>query len=203
MKRTLPIALGAVLVVASAGIGLAVSHSDDGDFHHRSPLQAMDKNGDGVVDQQEWSAHFTELDRNGNGKLEADELPGPTRMMMMHGDMPPEAVAFFLGHLADTNDDHQVTAAEWSAFITSHDTNRDGALSMDEVHGERTERGDDHYKHFDGNMPPFAQQWDTDHDGKLSAVELDALFKAADKNGDGVLDREDHPFHGDEQQRRR
>lgn len=210
MKRTLPFALAAGLVVASAGIGFAISHGDssDSDFHHRSPLAAMDRNGDGVVDQQEWNAHFTELDKNGDGKLEADELPGPPHMMM-RGDMPPEAVAFFLGHLADTNGDHKVTAAEWQAFIAATDTDRDGALSVAELGAahetELAKRGgDEHMKHsMTGELPPFAAQWDTDHDGKLSAAELDGLFKAADRNGDGVLDREDHPFHGDDQQRRR
>src|SRR4051812_33605607 len=124
MKRTLPLTLAAGLVVASAGIGFAISHGDaTDDFHHRSPIAAMDRNDDGVVDQQEWNAHFTELDKNGDGKLEADELPGPSKMMMMHGDMPPEALAFFLGHIADTNGDHKVTADEWQAFVTTHDTN--------------------------------------------------------------------------------
>jgi len=209
MKRTFPFALVAGLAVATAGIGLAVSQAHAGDAtaatasHHHSMFDMLDTNHDGVIDQQEWDAHFAALDKNGDGKLTRDEVAAA--MGHFGGGMPPEAVAFFIGRMADANHDGKVTQAEWQAFIAKVDTNGDGFVTVDEI--KALHAAHDHgdvQRHADmGNaLPPFLAHWDTDGDGRLSTAELMALFKAADKNGDGVLDQNDHPdFHGHFQHR--
>jgi Ca2+-binding EF-hand superfamily protein len=196
MKRTLPLALAAA--VAVAGAGLALAH-DDGQAttaatdHHSSFLSMLDTNGDGVVDAQEWAAHFDQLDTNHDGKLTADELAAAEHFHGHMGNMPPEALAYFLARQADANHDGKVTLDEWHAFLQAKDTDHDGALSPAELRPDHG-FGAEHVKTMT-TLPPFAAHWDTNGDGKLSFDELDALFHAADKNGDGVLDRNDHPEH--------
>jgi Ca2+-binding EF-hand superfamily protein len=181
-------ALAALLAIAVAGVGLAVAHAESrgyarhafghGELHGGpSPLMlGADSNGDKAVDAAEWSALFAKLDADHDGKIVETELPG------FHAP-PPEALAFMIAHEADADDDGTVTAAEWQARVAALDTDKDGALSTSELS----------FRHHLGDsakgLPPFAAQWDTNHDGLLQAGELDALFAAADEDHDGALTR--------------
>jgi len=188
----LPIA-AALLVVAAVGAAFAVARAESSRgfgarmfMKHEGPLEKADANDDGSVDQAEWSALFTKLDADGNGKLEAAELPG------RHGFPPPEALAFMLAHHADADDDGKVTTAEWQAHIAKLDTDKDGALAASELQfRHRSEEPGD-------GLPPFVTQWDSNGDGRLDTAELDALFAAVDEDKDGVLTfpHERHRFHG-------
>ena len=152
---------------------------------HESKMAEADTNGDGAIDAAEWNAMFAKIDANNDGKLEREE------MMRFHGGPPPEAFAMMIAHHADANDDGKVTAAEWKAHVAEMDKNGDGTLSADEMMFRRRmpEGATEPEK---AELPPFVTQWDTNGDGSLEASELDALFAAADKDGDGVLTCE-HP----------
>jgi Ca2+-binding EF-hand superfamily protein len=182
-----------LLALGATGIALAVAQGDAGtDRRHMSygyrmhgggpaPLvEQADTNRDGNIDANEWSALFTKLDADKDGKIEASELP------TFHAP-PPEMLAFVIAHDADSDNDGKITEAEWQARVAALDKDKDGALSVDELsfkhpmHSWGDEKAD--------GMPPFIATWDTNQDNKLEASELDALFAAADTDGDGVLTR--------------
>ncbi len=172
-----------LLGLAAAAVALTVAHAEPRFGHERMgfkgepPILAADTNGDGAIDASEWNALFAKLDANGNGKIEASEMP-------FHRGAwpPPEALAYFFARDADTDGDGKITREEWDARVAALDTDKDGALSPSELSfRHRSESGD--------TLPPFAAHWDTNSDGKLEASELDALFTAADRDGDGVLTR--------------
>ena len=158
------------------GAPLRSGHGPEGTFmRHSSKVAEADGNGDGAVDAAEWNALFAKLDADSNGKLEDEELA------RHHGAPPPEALAFMIAHHADDDRDGKVTSAEWKARVAELDDDRDGALTAGELSFRH--RSDE----ADATLPPFAAQWDTDSDGRLGASELDALFAAADDDGDGAL----------------
>ncbi|HEV8239479.1 MAG TPA: EF-hand domain-containing protein [Thermoanaerobaculia bacterium] len=187
----LSIAAGALLAGSASlyAIDTAVRHgSHEGHegmmmMHHDgdSKMAEADTNGDGAIDAAEWNAMFAKIDANNDGKLERDE------MMRFHGGPPPEALAMMIAHHADANRDGKVTAAEWKAHVAEVDKNGDGALSADELQFRRRMPEGEATAPAPAELPPFVTQWDTNGDGTLEASELDALFAAADKDGDGVL----------------
>jgi Ca2+-binding EF-hand superfamily protein len=148
--------------------------------HHESKMERADTNGDGAVDAAEWNALFATIDTDKNGRLEGEELE------RHHGFPPPEALAFMIAHHADDDRDGEVTAAEWKAHVAEIDGNGDGALAADELHFRRRMPSPESAG-GEAALPPFVTQWDTNRNGSLESSELDALFAAADEDGDGVL----------------
>jgi Ca2+-binding EF-hand superfamily protein len=109
---------------------------------------------------------------------------------------PPFIVAL------DTNKDGKIDAAELanaSQALLTLDKNKDGQLTPDELHPtppegapERPERTNADRPEF---VPPLLAALDTDKDGTLSASEIanaTAALKTLDKNGDGVLTRDEY-----------
>jgi Ca2+-binding EF-hand superfamily protein len=193
--KRLAIALGALLAGAATlyAVDTAARHgSHEGHagmmlmHDHESKMAEADTNGDGAIDAAEWNAMFAKIDANNDGKLEREE------MMRFHGGPPPEAFAMMIAHHADTNRDGKVTAAEWKAHVAEIDKNGDGTLSADELQFRHRMPEGATEPEKAAELPPFVTQWDTNGDGSLEASELDALFAAADKDGDGVLTFE-HP----------
>jgi len=171
---------GAATLTAAATSSESSAHSRYGGpqvmfMRHESKMEKADTNADGAVDAAEWNALFSSLDTDKSGKLEREE------MERHHGAPPPEALAFMIAHHADADRDGKVTAAEWKAHVAEVDANGDGTLAAGELSfRHRSEESED-------SLPPFAETWDKDGDGSLQAGELDALFAAADEDGDGVL----------------
>jgi len=197
VNRSLPrlltvVALALLAGAATLGVARAAARHAGPDvmfMRHESKMEKADTNADGAVDAAEWNALFTTLDADKSGKLEREELA------RHHGfppaGFPPEAFALMIAHHADTDRDGKVTAAEWKAHVAEVDANGDGTLTAGELSfRHRSEESED-------SLPPFAETWDKDGDGSLQAGELDALFAAADEDGDGVLTfphRERHSF---------
>lgn len=179
--------------------------------HSQRP--ALDANGDGVIDRAEAAKHprlvamFDRLDRNGDGRLDADERPqwkgrhhrGPRHGMRHAG---PERL--------DTDGDGRLSRGEIAAAkfpgrdgthpLLKHfdaiDANRDGYIVRGELRAwherQRTQREAEMRKRFDER---FAAA-DLNGDGKLSRVEvaekmprLADRFAWLDENRDGFLDR--------------
>jgi hypothetical protein len=180
----------AALVLVAGGTGLALARAESrGTSHERHgfmfggppPLvMQADANDDGAVDAAEWNALFASLDKDHDGKLAGDEIA------FHHPEPPPEALAYFLAHGADGDDDRKITAAEWQKRVTALDADKDGALSPSELSFKMRHHWGDDTATVDA-LPPFAAHWDADGDGKLEASELETLFAAADRDGDGVL----------------
>jgi Ca2+-binding EF-hand superfamily protein len=137
--KAIPIVSGLAIVTAVAGLAFAGPGMHKGKFFER-----MDSNNDGKVTLAEaealGKAKFTELDKNKDNVLVADELKGPRFRK------------------ADTNNDGKVTLAEAIAkgqeMFTRLDKNKDKVLTRDEIptggkgrgHGHGHGRGDRHGK---------------------------------------------------------
>ncbi len=161
-------------------------------------LMAFDKNGDGVLTPDELPARmqamFTRGDTNHDGKLTAAEIrdmaqhsgratgqraePGKAGMNMR---LDP------LLNALDANHDAVISAAEMeaaSAELLALDANHDGVLQPEEMRVRQQTPAE--------RAAHLLEEWDTNHDGKLSLDEapdgLKPRFAQADINHDGFLD---------------
>lgn len=178
----------AAAVVLSLFAGNAAAQATQA-MPERAARMQIDANGDGVIDRAEaarfprLAARFDQLDRNGDGRLEASERP----QRGAHG-------RHGRGH----------GKARHRGFGGPErlDTNQDGRLSREEVAAARGGRG---------GKNPLLEQFDAidaNRDAHIDRVELrnwherqrpqreaqmrqrfEARFAAADLNGDGKLSR--------------
>ncbi|SER04597.1 Ca2+-binding protein, EF-hand superfamily [Faunimonas pinastri] len=153
-------------------------------------MKRLDTNKDGFVDQQEFlaskEATFKATDANGDGFVSLQELTDRITAMRQRG-IERSFKRF------DTNGDGKISAAELAgtrikrpeAMMKRADTNGDGSISMDEFRSLRQAQ-------VQRYAASVMRRFDTDKDGRISRQEADAqavaLFKQADKNGDGKLD---------------
>jgi Ca2+-binding EF-hand superfamily protein len=124
MHKKIPLLFGFALTTALSGLALA--HPCGGpDGRRGGGFGRADLNNDGKVTLDEAIAHgkqrFQEMDKNKDGAVTKDELPGRGR--------------FF--DQADANKDGKVTYAEHEAMLkkrfADRDTNKDGVLTGDEI----------------------------------------------------------------------
>jgi hypothetical protein len=113
--------------------------------HHRHPplpiITVLDANHDGIIDSNEIanaSAALLTLDKNGDGKLTADEyLPPLPPNAPKNAPRPPLRLII---KALDANGDGVIDAAEIAnapAVLKSLDKNGDGQLTRDEYLGKR------------------------------------------------------------------
>ena len=88
----------------------------------------MDRNGDGAISRSEWrgsESEFRRQDWNNDGVLSGDEVAAATSA----------GLADF--QTLDQDGNGRVTVQEWRRAFNQLDNNRDGALTEDELGGER------------------------------------------------------------------
>lgn len=166
-----PLLLLAMLLATSAtGLVFAAAPTSPGPAPQR-----LDANNDGVVDRQEAAAQprlaqrFDELDKNKDGKLSREEMAqarhrgghGGDR----HGGHRGQRDGGFMRAM-DTDHDGRVSAAEYQAYFTRMDVNKDGYIDR----ADRQARAEQRRAEW------FAKA-DTNKDGKLSPAELEAARK--------------------------
>lgn len=148
--------------------------------------QRHDRNHDGVVEASEYSrgkVRFARLDRNGDGRLTADDFRPGVRRGRPARRLPVKALMgrFFRRYVDDDQDD-RVTAAEWRVFVSDSDTDADGVVTADELLCNGVTRR---------TFAAVLAALDADRDGRLGTRELAASFERLDEDGDGVVSAEE------------
>lgn len=152
-------------------------------------FKAADKNGDGVIDKDEFAAYgdqrrgafvdrmFARLDKNGDGKLTADEISTRRGRRADRADRADKA------DRADRGERRAARGARRINFDRA-DTDKKGFLTLDDLTKLRGAR-------FDATLKRRFERLDTNRDGKLAGDELpaerkDAILRA-DANKDGAV----------------
>ena len=122
------------ITLAAAALALSAVASDTADAQLNRPggrqarIAGMDRNGDGAISRAEWRGNetaFRRNDWNNDGVLSGDEV----------GTGGYDTVADF--SLLDEDGNGHVTVQEWRRAFNQLDDNRDGALTEDELGGDR------------------------------------------------------------------
>lgn len=135
------ISLLAALALLAPGLALAAAQSGKHEQFMQQRFEAADRNGDGVITQDEVDArraeHFAKADVNGDGDLSVAE------MQLMREQRRLKRLERRRDRL-DADGDGKVTADEFAAaragFLEHMDTDGDGALTLDEMMASMSRR---------------------------------------------------------------
>jgi len=183
---------------------------------YRSSSHPDDDNSDGMISRREWRGDtrtFRDLDRNRDGVLSGNEVPGSARRERRNNNdeysnepNSRDRAAPRAGQL-DKNDSGVVEGYEWPysrAVFHRLDRDRDSVLSPEELQNidsatltdlDRNRDGRVDSTEWPGGFAKF-ERLDNDRDGRVSADEYfqrggewrrRQRFDAWDKNGDGII----------------
>ena len=175
----------------------------------------LDRNGDGVIAQNEWFAgtdSFRRVDRNGDGVITRDEYEnqsasaspvyGSTYPNAYPNSYPASNTAARFDQL-DRNRDGVLTRNEWRGETVSFNTadrNGDRVVTRDEYYalyggyGAGTYGSTGNYGSYGTYADERFDQLDRNRDGVLTRNEWrgqSVAFNAADRNGDRVITRDE------------
>ena len=171
-------------------------------------LAALDADHDGVISSAEIAAApagLHSLDRNDDGKLEAEEFAEGGEHGPSTGEMVKTLMAF------DKNGDGKIERSEMpermQRLFERGDLNQDGVLTMDEIRKLAQAEQASRPKEQEGDpatrkrmekvimrVVPVLAALDTDRNAEISEAEMHnapAALKTLDKNGDGRLTDEE------------
>ena len=188
------------LALASSLVGVAAAGAQGprGGDGPRFILQTLDLDHDGNLSPQEIkaaSASLRTLDRNGDGQLTPDELETPKLDTVAGRELVSQLLAF------DRNKDGVITPDElperMQALFVRGDLNKDGKLTSEEIRLMASRAGTPSGR-TDGRggaaammrQDPILNALDADHDGIISAAEIDAASTSLltlDTNHDGTI----------------
>ena len=204
--RTALSSIAAALAVALAGLAVAAPPSTSApSTRSHGVMQKLDLNQDGVIDRSEAAAHprlaakFEQLDKNADGRLDANERP---RWQGKHGRRGARGHGGMMRAIRlDTDGDGRISKVEASqsplaARFDAIDRNRDGYLVGSELRAGAEQRRSEHaVKRREARDARFAAA-DANGDGKLSRAEAEAhmphmskAFAFLDEDRDGFLTR--------------
>ena len=205
MTRSALTSLAAALGIAVAGLAMASPPSDSSRSSSHGPMQKLDLDNDGMIDRSEAAAHprlaarFDQLDKNGDGRLDATERP---QWQAKHGRRGERGHGGMMRAIQlDTDGDGRISKLEASqsplaAHFDAIDRNRDGYLVGSELRAGAEQRRSEHMaKRREARDARFAAA-DANGDGKLSRAEAEAhmphmgkAFAFLDEDRDGFLTR--------------
>lgn len=151
-----------------------------------------DKNGDGKIDKNELPDEeaFDILDHNKDGFISKSELTHKAQTSMNKGQpnkRQNKLQMFF--QRKDKNGDGKISKDEWdgpSQIFEKLDKNGDGYIERNEIPRKRNR----------GNRKNFLKKIDADQDGKISKEEWKGpkrIFEKLDTNKDGFIEKSELP----------
>jgi Ca2+-binding EF-hand superfamily protein len=161
----------------------------------RIRFQNLDRNGNGVIEREEWNGNrtsFENQDWNGDGVLSGEEVrPGAARGARRAAEInfnpdAPETWTEETFRQMDRNRDNRLTSSEWfhsANYFRRADRDRDGTLSLSEFTSTST---------TSGNRDSRFDSLDVNRNGRVERGEWQGsadAFDWLDRNGDNVLNR--------------
>lgn len=196
MNRTTTIT--ALAFIASLIATPVLAHGGPGHM-----FKKVDTNQDGKITKSEAlkanDDHFAKVDTNGDKIITQDEAKAFGESMRAEHHSPEARAKRFAK--MDKNSDGKVQRSETQMpekHFTSIDSNKDNALTKEELEAAHAKRQQAHANKADkkgGHGRRHFAKMDTDSDGKLSQTEsrdaIAARFAKMDKNGDQVVTKEE------------
>jgi Ca2+-binding EF-hand superfamily protein len=142
--------------------------------------------------------HFARMDANGDGSVDAEERQAMhAQMRERHGERGGRRGAGGHGMLgrADTNEDGQISRAEFDARSGEHfarlDTDSDGVISAEERQAMREHRSERRGRRGHRGQGDMMARMDANSDGVITRGEIGAhaveRFQRADADSDGIV----------------
>lgn len=163
---------------------------EDADVLAEMLTRGFDVDGDGVVTKADLQAIFDKGDADGDGVVGG----GPSGGAGSDGERlrgRDLRCGKALIRAADADESKDVTAEEWTAFLDSFAVDDAGAISLDDLAAvlpaPRGAAADDTEK----RDAALLRAYDRDGDGVITRDDLQAVFDALDRNADGAIDRSD------------
>ncbi len=143
----------------------------------------LDQDKNGSLSKKDLKAIFVSRDADENGSLSSEELQGRRAGYM-------NRIALERG---DANWDHELSAAEWKAFLAAIELGDEDAIGVDIVKSWIEGSKDDGRDAEPGALTPGVYlltlngNLDADRNSKVTADDLQQLFAALDQNSDSIL----------------
>lgn len=163
---------------------------EDADALAEMLTRGFDVDGDGVVTKADLQAIFDKGDADGDGVVGG----GPSGGAGSDGDRlrgRDLRCGKALIRAADADESKDVTAEEWTAFLDAFAVDDAGAIALADLAAvlpaPRGAAADDTEK----RDAALLRAYDRDGDGVITRDDLQAVFDALDRNADGAIDRSD------------
>lgn len=128
MRYFITIAIVLTLALTACGKEENHDHSQDEDGVVDKMLARLDTDGDKLVSQTEFEAHFADIDSDTSGSISKAEMTA--HHTQMHGEAHEETTHF---SNLDTDNNGQISPAEFSVVFANIDKDGNGQLMRGEL----------------------------------------------------------------------